>query len=52
MWQEFHQRNKHLGCSPFKIHSVVLKIDNGGTQKNGSKDKEIVDHVKGLISKR
>ena len=35
------QRNKQLGISSCKIFWVILKMEKGGSQSNGPKDKEI-----------
>ena len=39
--------HKHLGCPPCKIHVTIPKMDKGGTQTGGSKDKRIDDYAQG-----
>ena len=37
--------NNHLGIPPCKILRAILKMDKGGTQRNGSKEKKVDDDV-------
>ena len=48
--QKSHQRDKHQGSS--LKYSTILKMDKGGTQTNGPKDKEIDDYAPGLTPER
>ena len=50
--QKSHQKDKHQGSTSYKILWTILKMDKGGTQRNGPKDKEIDDYAQDLKSKR
>ena len=41
--QESHQRNKHLGCSTWKILETILEMDEGRTSTNATENKKAND---------
>ena len=50
--QEYHKRDKPLGCLLCNILRTILKLDKGGSQKNGPEDKKVDDDIQVLTSKR
>ena len=40
-----HQRDKQLHCPPCKILGTILKMDKGGTQFDGPKDKKMDNYA-------
>ena len=50
--QKSHLRDKHLGSSPPKVFSPILKVDKRGIQANEPEDKKIDDYAQGLTSER
>ena len=43
--QKSYKRNKHMDSPSCKIIRAILKMDQGGTQKNGAKDEKIDDYT-------
>ena len=41
MWQNSHQRDKHLGCPSRGIHQTILKVDERRTFTNRPENKKI-----------
>ena len=52
MQQNFHQRDKHLGCPTRKIHRIILKVDKIRALINEPAKKKIHDDAYGLTSQR
>ena len=50
--QKFHQRNKYMGCHPFKIVGTILKMNKGVIETNGPNDNKIDAYEQGLTSER